>query len=132
MCISNTTKRICRKACCIRTKCKKTASNIKLFFIKKQYVCNPQFISVRNLQNNTQLIGLYAIAAVVLGGCSLRGGKGSVLGIVIGSALIAVLRNIIILPGIEDSLDFAVMGTVILISVVVDQILQRRREEKLS
>ena len=78
------------------------------------------------------MIGLYAIAAVVLGGCSLRGGKGSVLGIVIGSALIAVLRNIIILPGIEDSLDFAVMGTVILIGVVVDQILQRRREEKLS
>ena len=125
MCISNTTNRI-------RTKCKKTASNIKLFFIKKQYVCNPQFISVRNLQNNTQLIGLYAIAATVLGGCSLRGGEGSVLGIVIGTALIAVLRNIIILLGIEDSLDFAVMGTVIFIGVVVDQILQRRREKKLS
>lgn len=132
MCISNTTKRICRKACCGRTKCKKTASNIKLFFIKKQYVCNPRFISVRNLQNNTQLIGLCAIAAAVLGGCSLRGGEGSVLGIVIGTALIVVLRNIIILPGIEDSLDFAVMGTVILIGVVVDQVLQRRREEKLS
>lgn len=125
MCISNTTKRI-------RTKCKKTASNIKLFFIKKQHVCNPQFISVRNLQNNTQLIGLYAIAAAVLGGCSLRGGEGSVLGIVIGTALIVVVRNIIILPGIEDSLDFAVMGTVILIGVIVDQILQRRREKKLS
>ena len=36
MCISNTTNRICRKAYCGRTKCKKTASNIKLFFIKKR------------------------------------------------------------------------------------------------
>ena len=62
----------------------------------------------------------------------MRGGEGSVLGIVIGTALIMVVRNIIILLGIEDSLDFAVMGTVILIGVIVDQILQRRRGKKLS
>jgi ribose transport system permease protein len=34
---------------------------------------------------------LYAIAAAVLGGCSLRGGEGSILGIVIGTALLQVL-----------------------------------------
>jgi ribose transport system permease protein len=40
---------------------------------------------------------LYAIAAAVLGGCSLRGGQGTILGIVIGAALMQVLRNMITL-----------------------------------
>jgi ribose transport system permease protein len=65
---------------------------------------------------------LYAIAAAVLGGCSLRGGEGSIVGIVIGAALLQVLRNIVNLLDIPGSLDFAVMGAVILIGVVADQI----------
>jgi ribose transport system permease protein len=71
---------------------------------------------------------LYAIAAAVLGGCSLRGGEGSVLGIVIGAALLQVLQNLVNLLGIPSSLNFAVMGTVILIGVIADQILGRRRK----
>jgi ribose transport system permease protein len=74
---------------------------------------------------------LYAIAGAVLGGCSLRGGQGSVIGILIGTTLIIVLRNLVNLLGIPSSLDFAVLGTVILAGVVVDQILLRRREQKL-
>jgi ribose transport system permease protein len=69
---------------------------------------------------------LYAIAAAVLGGCSLRGGEGSVLGIVIGTALLQVLRNLVNLLDIPGSLDFAVMGAVILIGVIADQILRDR------
>ena len=65
---------------------------------------------------------LYAIAAAVLGGCSLRGGEGSIAGIVIGTALLQVLRNLVNLLDIPGSLDFAVMGAVILIGVIVDQI----------
>jgi ribose transport system permease protein len=67
---------------------------------------------------------LYAIAAAVLGGCSLRGGEGSIAGIVIGTALLQVLRNLVNLLDIPGSLDFAVMGAVILIGVIVDQILR--------
>ncbi len=70
---------------------------------------------------------LYGIAAAVLGGCSLRGGEGSVVGILIGCALLQVLRNLVTLLGIPSSLDFAVMGTVILIGVTVDQLLKSRR-----
>jgi len=70
---------------------------------------------------------LYAIAGAVLGGCSLRGGQGSVLGILIGTTLILVLRNLVNLLGIPSSLDFAILGTVILIGVIVDQLLQRRQ-----
>ncbi len=70
---------------------------------------------------------LYGIAAAVLGGCSLRGGQGSVIGILIGTTLILVLRNLVNLLGIPSSLDFAMLGTVILIGVIVDQVLQRRK-----
>jgi ribose transport system permease protein len=69
---------------------------------------------------------LYAIAAAVLGGCSLRGGEGSILGIVIGTALLQVLRNLVNLLDIPSSLDFAVMGAVILLGVIADQVLRRK------
>jgi ribose transport system permease protein len=69
---------------------------------------------------------LYAIAAAVVGGCSLRGGEGTVLGIVLGAALLQVLRNLVNLLDIPGSLDFAVMGAVILIGAVADQLFGRR------
>lgn len=69
---------------------------------------------------------LNGIAAAVLGGCSLRGGYGSILGILIGTAILQVLPNLVNLLGIPSSLNFAVMGVVILIGVIADQILQNR------
>ena len=69
---------------------------------------------------------LYAIAAAVVGGCSLRGGEGTVLGIILGAALLQVLRNLVNLLDIPGSLDFAVMGAVILIGAVADQLFGRR------
>ena len=64
---------------------------------------------------------LYAIAAAVLGGCSLRGGEGSILGIVLGTVLLQVLQNLVNILGIPSSLNFAVMGAVILLGVIADQ-----------
>ncbi len=69
---------------------------------------------------------LYAIAAAVLGGCSLRGGEGSILGIALGVVLLQVLQNLVNMIGIPSSLNFAVMGAVILIGVIVDGQLQNR------
>jgi len=69
---------------------------------------------------------LYGIAAAVLGGCSLRGGEGSIIGIIIGAALLQVLQNLVNLLGIPSSLNFAVMGAVILFGVIADQLLKRR------
>jgi ribose transport system permease protein len=69
---------------------------------------------------------LYAIAAAVLGGCSLRGGEGSILGVVIGAALMQVLRNAInLMPWIGTTLEFAVIGAVILIGVIADELVKR-------
>jgi ribose transport system permease protein len=73
---------------------------------------------------------LYGIAATVLGGCSLRGGEGSIFGIVIGTALLQVLQNLVNLLGIPSSLNFAVMGAVVLLGVLGDQIFQRRAERR--
>ncbi|MCK1737913.1 ABC transporter permease [Bradyrhizobium sp. 138] len=70
---------------------------------------------------------LYAIAAAVLGGCSLRGGEGSIIGVVLGTVLLQMLQNLVNLLGIPSSLNFAVMGTVILAGVLGDQYLVQRR-----
>src|SRR5262249_55613956 len=61
---------------------------------------------------------------------SLRGGEGSVVGIIIGAALLQVLRNLVNLLGIPSSLDFAVMGAVILLGVMADQVLTERRNRR--
>lgn len=79
---------------------------------------------------------LYAIAAVVLGGCSLRGGEGTVLGIVIGSAMMRVIDNGINMFQIpyedrngvprlwrlDPNWTFIIVGAVILAAVVLDQV----------
>ena len=74
---------------------------------------------------------LPAIAAVVLGGCSLRGGEGTVLGIVIGSAMMKVIDNGIIMFQLkvgsrtfrlDTNWTFIIIGAVILIAVILDQV----------
>jgi ribose transport system permease protein len=69
---------------------------------------------------------LYGIAAAVLGGCSLRGGEGSIIGIILGTILLQVLQNLVNLLGIPSSLNFAVMGAVIMTGVLADQLLTNR------
>jgi ribose transport system permease protein len=64
---------------------------------------------------------LYAIAAAVLGGCSLRGGEGTIIGVVLGAALIPLIGNMINLLGIQTSLELTVIGAVILAGAIVDQ-----------
>lgn len=68
---------------------------------------------------------LYAIAAAVLGGCSLRGGEGSVLGVIIAAAVIRLLYNSINMLGISTHLEYAIIGGVILAGVVTDELVKR-------
>ena len=87
---------------------------------------------------------LYAIAAVVLGGCSLRGGEGTILGIVIGSAMMKVIDNginmfqvryqdadgIPRLWRLNTNWTFIIVGSVILIAVVLDQVVHVVQEKR--
>lgn len=74
---------------------------------------------------------LWGIAAAVLGGCSLRGGEGSIIGIILGTMILQVLPNVVILLGIPSSLNLAVLGAVLLVKVLADEALRRRAQKKL-
>lgn len=69
---------------------------------------------------------LYAIAGAVLGGCSLRGGSGTVLGVVIGASLIVVLQNLVNILEIPSQLEYVVIGAAILAGVCTDELIARR------
>jgi ribose transport system permease protein len=64
---------------------------------------------------------LDAIAAVVVGGTSLFGGRGSVTGTLIGAFLIGILRNGLNLLNVESYLQQVMVGVVILLAVMIDQ-----------
>jgi ribose transport system permease protein len=69
---------------------------------------------------------LYAIAGAVLGGCSLRGGEGTVLGILIGTAILRLLGNLVNMWGIPSALEFTVIGAALLVGAILDETLRRR------
>ena len=62
------------------------------------------------------------IAAVVIGGASLSGGRGTILGTIIGTLLISFLRNGCTLVGISTNVQLIVIGIIIVIAVSVDQL----------
>ncbi|HEV3087004.1 MAG TPA: ABC transporter permease [Candidatus Elarobacter sp.] len=68
---------------------------------------------------------LQAIAAVVVGGTSLMGGRGSVVGTFFGALLIGVLNNVMNLLHVESYTQLIVLGAVILLAVVLDQLRKR-------
>ena len=77
--------------------------------------------------NHGNFYELYGIAAAVVAGCSLRGGQGSMIGIVLGVVLIQLIPNMVNLQGWDTSLTFVVMGVVILAGAAADSLLVRRR-----
>ena len=69
---------------------------------------------------------LQAIAAVVIGGGSLHGGEGSVIGTLIGAFIMGLLSNGSDLLGISPYLQQAIIGAVIILAVTVDELRKRR------
>ncbi len=68
---------------------------------------------------------LESIAAVVVGGTSLMGGRGSIIGTFFGALLIGVLYNAMNLLGVDSYLQKVVLGAVILLAVVLDELRKR-------
>lgn len=74
---------------------------------------------------------LTAIAAVVLGGTSLSGGRGTIWGTIVGALVIGVLGNGLVLLGVQEFWKKVITGLVIIMAVVLDQ-LQVRLQERLA
>lgn len=68
---------------------------------------------------------LNAIAAVVLGGTSLSGGKGTIASTIIGAFVIGVLSNGLVLLGVAEFWQTVIKGVVIVLAVVIDQLQQK-------
>jgi ribose/xylose/arabinose/galactoside ABC-type transport system permease subunit len=68
---------------------------------------------------------LDVIAAVVVGGTSLSGGRGSIVGTLLGSLLIGILRNGLNLQNVDSYVQQIVVGVVILLAVMLDQYKKR-------
>jgi len=69
---------------------------------------------------------LDAIAAVVIGGTSLNGGKGTVWGTVIGAIIIGVLNNGLVLLNVSPFWQQVVKGGVILLAVIIDKVGEKK------
>lgn len=69
------------------------------------------------------------IAAVVIGGASLAGGRGTITGTIVGTLLISVLRNGCTLLGISTHIQLIVIGMIIILAVAVDQLAQTKTRE---
>jgi erythritol transport system permease protein len=91
-------------------------------------------LQVANISSSTADLGqfyeLNAIAAVVIGGAALSGGRGSIRGTIIGAFVIGFLANGLVIVGVSPFWQKVITGAVIILAVAVDQIqqiVQRRR-----
>ena len=69
---------------------------------------------------------MFAIASAIIGGTALSGGKGSILGAIFGALIIAVIRNGVVIIGLNIYWNNTVTGAVIIIAVAVDYFVKRR------
>ena len=70
-----------------------------------------------------------AIAAVVLGGTSLAGGRGTILGTLIGAFVIGFLADGLVMMGVSEFWQMVIKGIVIIVAVIIDQ-MQNRMQQK--
>ncbi|CAG9000818.1 MAG: Ribose import permease protein RbsC [Candidatus Celerinatantimonas neptuna] len=74
---------------------------------------------------------LNAIAAVVLGGTSLAGGRGTIMGTLVGAFVIGILADGLVMMGVSEFWQMVVKGIVIIVAVVIDQ-MQSRLQYKVA
>lgn len=90
-------------------------------------------VSVARLNAAFPLAGngaeLRIIAAAVIGGCSLSGGQGSIVGALLGVILMAIINNLLILTGVPVYWQGLVAGLVLIVAVGFDEYSKRRRGE---
>ena len=98
---------------------------IKLYVLSASSAGIAGFLSTLRFTAGSAVIGdpllLSSIAAVIIGGVSLFGGAGTVIGTVIGALIIAVLTTGLVMLNVEAFWQFIVVGTVVIVAVLIDQ-----------
>jgi len=89
-----------------------------LLLISRTSVGDPQAGQTDNLDS---------ITAVVLGGTSLFGGRGSVIGTLIGALIVGIVRNGLQLMGVRSIYQVLITGILVILAVAVDQLARRRQ-----
>ena len=98
---------------------------IKLYMLSAATAGIAGFLSTLRFTAGSAVIGdpllLSSIAAVIIGGVSMFGGAGTVIGTVIGALIIAVLTTGLVMLNVEAFWQFIVVGAVVIIAVLIDQ-----------
>ena len=66
----------------------------------------------------------------MLGGCSLRGGEGAIFGVICGTALVQVSEKAVSFLDVEEKWKYAVIGTLILVGVIADELFRRWSDKR--
>jgi len=98
---------------------------IKLYVLSAVTAGIAGFLSTLRFSAGSAVIGdpllLSSIAAVIIGGVSLFGGAGTVIGTVIGALIIAVLTTGLVMLNVQSFWQFIVVGAVVILAVLIDQ-----------
>ncbi len=98
---------------------------IKLYVLASVTAGIAGFLSMLRFTAGSAVIGdpllLSSIAAVIIGGVSLFGGSGSIVGTVIGALIIAVLTTGLVMLNVPSFWQFIVVGAVVILAVLIDQ-----------
>ena len=98
---------------------------IKLYMLSSATAGVAGFLSTLRFTAGSAVIGdallLSSIAAVIIGGVSLFGGAGSIMGTVIGALIIAVLTTGLVMLNVQAFWQFIVVGIVVIVAVLIDQ-----------
>jgi ribose transport system permease protein len=98
---------------------------IKLYMLSSVTAGIAGFLSTLRFNAGSAVIGdpllLSSIAAVIIGGVSLFGGAGTIVGTVIGALIIAVLTTGLVMLGVQAFVQFIVVGVVVILAVLIDQ-----------
>lgn len=85
-------------------------------------VSRMMFASIRSLEN----LEIDTIASATVGGISLMGGRGTIIGVVLGTLIIGVVNNAITVLNLDPSAAGIIKGAIIILAVVIDYIRRRR------
>ncbi len=104
-------------------------SSVKIYAFAGFLTAMSGLLTTCRLESGQPIVGqgweFEAVAAVLLGGTSLREGKGGVGGTIFGVLLITVLKNGLNLVGLSSIYLNAIIGTIILAAIVIDNVLRR-------